>query len=146
MQRRAGRENDEVHDQIRSEHARHDICPTVPKFVRRGAAPLTQVVAAHRPFLFDFLGGLPEEQIRRNRCAEDRHQNAEVVAGPADLRHERGVQRRPPVDCRQKGRDHVGTKNEGQPFEDPRDASSLCLFGAHQISKRNTCFFQRLAG
>ena len=60
VQRRCGRHDDEVHDEVRGKHACHDVGAHRAQLVGRGAAAARQV-APHGSFLFNFLSGLPEK-------------------------------------------------------------------------------------
>jgi len=66
MLRRRGRGDDEVHHEVREEHANGDVLPARAQLFRRRAFALMEI-PPHRAFLFDFLCGLPEEEIRRDR-------------------------------------------------------------------------------
>ena len=98
VQRRRRRQDDEVHDRVRGEHAGHDVGAAGVELLGRRAAAARQI-AAHRALFLDFLRRLPEKQIRRDRRAEDRDQHREERARPFDVRNERRLQREPPVDA-----------------------------------------------
>ncbi len=63
MQRRAGRQDDEVHHDTGEEHAGKNIGARRMQFKLARPAPLRQRHPAERASLFDFLRGLPKEKI-----------------------------------------------------------------------------------
>ena len=71
--------------------------------------------------LFNFLRGLPEEEVGRDGGAQDADQRRPIVAGPLDTRNQGRPQDGGPVRVREKCRGDVGEQGEGEPFEDPGD-------------------------
>ena len=114
---RRRREDDEVHHDVREEHARVHVEPGVGELVRRRAAPLRRRSPAARLLLLDLLRRLPEEEIGRDRRAEDPDERGDVGGVPAERRHHGGRPRLPPVGMREDRRDDVGKEHRGHPFE-----------------------------
>jgi hypothetical protein len=78
MQRRRGRQDDEVHDEIRGEHAREDVNAQATQFRIRRAFALREV-APHRAFFLNFVRSQPEKQVRLDRSAENAHEHRQGV-------------------------------------------------------------------
>ena len=121
VQRGGGGEDDEEHDEVREEHAGHHVGAGAGQLERGRAPPLPQRAATGRAVLLHLLGGLPEEQIRRDGGAQDADQDREVVVGPLDPRQQGGPQHRRPVGASQEGGEDVGEQHQGEPLEGARD-------------------------
>ena len=78
VQRGGGREDDEVHDQVREEHAGQHIVPGAAYLPPGGAFAFLDGRLALRDLFLYFLGGLPEEQVRRDGRPQDAHQGRPI--------------------------------------------------------------------
>ena len=128
VQRKRRSEDDEEHHQIGKERPDTDIDLSVQDFRRSCTAPLDQGVSAHRLFFLDFLGGLPEEEIRTDRSSEDCDQR----------RPRRTALREPWNHCRARNRAPVGMKTDCR--EDVREEHQrepLERIGEDDVSKAN---------
>src|SRR3546814_7071898 len=72
--------------------------------------------------LFDFLPGLPEEQVRADRSAQDRHYCRRVGRIPLYFRDNQGCKCPAPGNSSHCDHPDIGEKGEGRPFEDRRVA------------------------
>src|SRR3546814_10560861 len=70
--------------------------------------------------LFDFLPGLPEEQVRADRSAQDRHYCRRVGRIPLYFRDNQGCKCPAPGNSSHCDHPDIGEKGEGRPFEDRR--------------------------
>src|SRR5262249_11577247 len=84
-------EDYEIHDHIREEHSYVNIPSRILHLRVRSSAPLRASYAAKTDFFFDFLIGLPEKQIRRDRGAENCYQSCQKGRIETELRNERGL-------------------------------------------------------
>ena len=93
------------------------------------ALTVDQQAPAHRFFLFDFLTGLPEEEVWTDRRAEDRDQRRPrgMAAGPG--RHECRTQDFGPVRLGDECGDHVREQREREPLQRVGD---LVIAQAHR--------------
>ena len=117
VERRCRREDDEVHDQVREEHPGGHVEARIAQLVRRCAPSLGERAPAAGALLLDFLRGLPEEQVRRDRRPQDAHERADERAVEANLRHDRGPEPRSPVRRGQERRNDVREQHGCQPLE-----------------------------
>ena len=121
VQGRARRQDDEVHDEVRDEHSRHDIRPRAAQLALEGAArPIAQLVI-QRLVRLDLLRRLPEKEIRTDSRPEDGDEGKEIVLRERDLRKQRPLQHVAPVRLREERRDDVCEEYERQPLEDPEE-------------------------
>jgi hypothetical protein len=88
VERSRGRHDDDVHDRIRREHARDHVRAARVEFCMGCAATMCQI-AAEGTLFFNFLRGLPEKQVRRDRRAKNRDQDGEEGARPFHMRKDR---------------------------------------------------------
>ncbi|MGY4423250.1 hypothetical protein ACVWY2_005699 [Bradyrhizobium sp. JR6.1] len=76
------------------------------------------------PLLLRLLRGLPEEQIGRDGCAEDRHDGGEIIGAPGQARNQHAGQRLHPRHLGKGERRDIGEQAERQPFQD-RDVAPV---------------------
>ncbi len=94
-----------------------DVEARVGELVRGRAAPLRHGATALRFLRFDLVRGLPEEEIRRDRCPEHGHDGRHVDRIPTEARHERREGHLVPVGPSQERGHDVGKQDSGQPLE-----------------------------
>ena len=123
MQSRRGRENDEIHHQVREEHSREYISSRAAQLVIGGAFPLGDSASSDLSLFFHFLRGLPEEKIRRNRRPQNPDERREIIARPLNMRDKGRAQHRSPVRMCEKRRDDVSKQDQREPFENFRDVT-----------------------
>ena len=75
----------------------------------------------HADLLLDFLAGLPEEQVRRDRRAEEGDEDADIGRVEPDRRDQRARQDLDDVGPGEQGSRDVGKQGQGQPLEDLLD-------------------------
>jgi len=126
---RSGRQDDEVHDKVREEHTRQHIRACSLEFSIGRAAPLLNGAPTGGPILLDLLGGLPEEEIGRDRGPQDAHECGEVAVGPLNARGHGGDQDSLPVRSGQERGQDVGEQDEREPLE---DAGNLAVGGPEE--------------
>ena len=71
--------------------------------------------------LFDAVGGLPEEQIRRDGRAQDRDNERDVSLGELQVRHQQMDEGITPIDRHREEHDDIGEQRQTQQLEDPSD-------------------------
>jgi hypothetical protein len=81
-----------------------------------------------RLHIFRLLRGLPEEQVGRNRGAEDGDQGGEEVGAPSDLGDEQAGERLGPMHVSREQRRDIREQAQGQPF---RDHDVTVVIGEH---------------
>ena len=116
-----GGEHDEVHDQVRKEHADQDVGASSTKLGAIDAAPLSLGELAGRAHLIDFRGRLPEEKVWRDRRPEDGHERSNELFVELQVRNDAGDHDLAEVRVDDESRDHVREKDERQPLEDLED-------------------------
>ena len=89
----------------------NSFCAAVMLFDQRLLARIDALV-------FGFLRGLPEEQIGRDRGAEDRDDGGEIIRAPGDLRNQHAGERLAPRHMGKDKRRDIGEQAERQPFQD----------------------------
>ena len=113
-----GGEDDEVGDQVRKSHADEGVGLDPAELGRRFHRPFAQrmgiVVGAD---FFDFLRRLPEEQVGRNRGAEDGHDQRHRIAGEGKVRPHRALEDLEPWQLDGEHRGDVRQQAERQPFQ-----------------------------
>jgi hypothetical protein len=117
MKRGGGGEDDEVHDEVREEHARVDVEARVGQLMGSRAATLGDRLLPSPFLLLHLLGRLPEKQVRRDGRAENAHEGAHGAPGPVKIGNDRGHEHGRPVWVRQEGRCDVGEEDGGEPLQ-----------------------------
>src|SRR3989442_1593047 len=84
------------------------MAPRVAQLVLGGPAPRGHRAAPLRTLLLDLLRGLPEEEVRRDRRAEDSHQRRQGARVRRQARQQRVAQRRRPARTRENGGEDIG--------------------------------------
>src|ERR1019366_9504857 len=82
VQRGGRRENDEVHHQVRKEHAGEDVVPGTSQFPIACAFTLFNGRLAQSDVLLYFLRGLPKEEVWRDGSSQDADQRGPIRGGP----------------------------------------------------------------
>ncbi len=107
VQRRCGSQNNEIHDEVRNEHAGEDIYAQPAKLLI-GCAPSLSKIPSLSAFLLDLLRRLPKEEVRRNSRAQNPHQYRQILARPGEPRQQRRHHRLVPIDSGKECRHDVG--------------------------------------
>ena len=81
VERERGREDDEIHHEIRGESATADIELAIRDFLFGRPAPIYDLFAPFGFLLLHFLRTLPVKEIRTDRGAEDRYERAPTWRG-----------------------------------------------------------------
>ena len=118
MQRRRGGDDDRQRDQVGERHADDGVGADAMEFLLRAIVlfdqrPLRRIDA----LVLGFLRGLPEEQIGRDRGAEDGDDGGEIVGAPGQARNEHAGQRLAPRHLGKGERGDIGEQAERQPFQ-----------------------------
>src|SRR6185295_1158095 len=77
---------------------------------------------APSPLFFNFLIGLPEEEIGRDRRSENCNHGCEICSLKMNGRDERSLQDFTPIGLSEERGSDVGKKGERQPFKDLRNS------------------------
>src|SRR5262245_65039111 len=77
MQSRSCGQDNEIHDEVREEHARNHILGAFAELLIRGAFSLGEC-ASHGALLFNLLSRLPKEEVWRYGCAKNSNQHGKV--------------------------------------------------------------------
>ena len=126
MQSGCRRQNDEVHHQVREEYAGEDVVPGTSQVPRGRVFALFDGGSARGDIVLDFLGGLPEEEVGRDRSSQDADQGCPIRACPLQSWNQRRPRNSGPVRVREEGSDDVGEQNQREPFEDPGNVKITC--------------------
>ena len=110
--------DDRQRDQVGERHADDGVGADALEFLLRAVMlfdqrPLRRIDA----LVFGFLRGLPEEQIGRDRGAEDRDDGGEIVGAPGQARNENAGQRLAPRHLGERERGDIGEQAQCQPFQ-----------------------------
>ena len=105
-------------DQVGECHADDGVGTNAIEFLSRAIVPVDQrLLARIDPLLFGLLRGLPEEQIGRDRGAEDRDDGGEVIRAPGQFRDQHAGQCLAPRNMCKGQCGDVGEQAERQPFQ-----------------------------
>jgi len=119
MESRGGSENDRDRDQAGEGHPDDGIGADAVEFLLRPMMPLDQgPFSGIDSLVLGLLRGLPEEQIRRNRHAEDGHDGGEKRCAELDARKQQSRKRLTPRDMRDRECGDIGEQAQCQPLQD----------------------------
>jgi len=113
-------DDDEEHDNLGEEHP-YDRVPvhlndTPPRHARSPGAHVGDPAVGN--LFFDFLGRLPEEQVRGDRRAQDCDDVEQEGSRDLDVRDQRGVKNLIPVQPDNEGSENVREEGQRQVLED----------------------------
>ena len=111
------RQNDEKHYQIGETRADPDVDLAIGYFRRSRPSSLDDRVTTHRLLLFDFLRGLPEEEVRTDCRAENRDDRRPCAATVWDGRSDEVAEHDFPIGAQVHCRCNVSEKEEREPLQ-----------------------------
>lgn len=109
-----------------NKHAGEDVVAGPLDFPFGRALALLNGRPAQGGLLFDFLGCLREEKVRRDGRSQDTDQRRPVRGRSLDTRNQTRVYDGGAVRLRQKGGSHVGKQSESEPIKHSRNAAITC--------------------
>ncbi len=129
-----GGDDDEPLRRFGRDHARQGIQPHVGDEGLGHPRPAVPAFGyALRLLFLDFLGGLPEEHVGRDRCAEDAGDDEQEREAELDVRDEGGLEDLSPRLLYDEGGGGVRQQRQGQPLQHPR----IGLVGDHHLQQHD---------
>src|SRR5205823_4987136 len=110
-------QDDEIHDNVREEHADGDVPGRIFQLPLGSTAALPKPLSTSGNLFLNLLAGLPEEKVRRNRRAQDGDQGRPERAVQTNRGKKRPLENRRPIRSREKRRADVSEKSKRQPLE-----------------------------
>src|SRR5207253_9765216 len=98
-----------------------------------GAFTLPERSSTHLQFFLDLLACLPEEEIRRNSRAKDRHQGHQVLVVETDDWYQSRLDDLAPIRSGKKRGGDISKQSQGQPLENSQNQR----IGAEDLNNNN---------